>query len=307
MKTCVVLSSYNGEKYILEQLHSISNQIQKVDAVFISDDCSTDNTIKIVRSYIESNSLSNWHIKRNEINLGWKKNFCNLILGVPNEYDIIFLCDQDDIWYKTKTKEMLDCFVNDENLKLLISDAKIVYQDETANKLKFKKIFTDNQGYVNISPNNTHLKRPGCSFAVKRKFAQECFGTYFHPSFSHDGLLWLYAYGKNSIKYIKKELFVFRRLASSSTYLNKRENRYLHKKNECLERLELLKTLSNMSDISEKAKNMFQNAIKLETLRISFFDSHSFYQWLLCIKYINYYPNVKNWFGDLFFTMTYKQ
>ena len=49
MKTSVVLSTYNGEKYLVEQLDSIKNQTLSADEVVICDDCSNDNTVEIVR------------------------------------------------------------------------------------------------------------------------------------------------------------------------------------------------------------------------------------------------------------------
>lgn len=53
MKTSVVMSTYNGEEYIIEQLDSLRNQSRPADEVLIADDCSTDNTVDIVRNYIK--------------------------------------------------------------------------------------------------------------------------------------------------------------------------------------------------------------------------------------------------------------
>ena len=53
MKVSVVLSSYNGEQDIIEQLQSINEQTRKPDEVLICDDCSTDGTVNLVQNYIE--------------------------------------------------------------------------------------------------------------------------------------------------------------------------------------------------------------------------------------------------------------
>ena len=53
----VVMATYNGEKYILEQLDSIRNQSISIDEVIICDDCSIDNTVNIIKQYINDYSL----------------------------------------------------------------------------------------------------------------------------------------------------------------------------------------------------------------------------------------------------------
>ena len=55
MKNSVVMATYNGAKYIIEQLDSIKNQTMRPDEVIISDDGSTDDTLKIVKNYIAKN------------------------------------------------------------------------------------------------------------------------------------------------------------------------------------------------------------------------------------------------------------
>ena len=57
MKISIVLSTYNGSKYIIEQLDSLRLQSQSVNEVLISDDCSQDNTVQIIRKYISSYNL----------------------------------------------------------------------------------------------------------------------------------------------------------------------------------------------------------------------------------------------------------
>ena len=63
----IVLCTYNGEKYLEEQLNSIINQTYKNLEIIISDDCSTDNTISILEKYKHFN---NFHIFLNKENLG---------------------------------------------------------------------------------------------------------------------------------------------------------------------------------------------------------------------------------------------
>lgn len=90
----IAMATYNGAKYIREQIDSILIQtVQDIELV-ICDDCSTDETWQILNEYEERESRV--HIFRNEINLGFKKNFEKVISLCKGDY--IALSDQDDIW-----------------------------------------------------------------------------------------------------------------------------------------------------------------------------------------------------------------
>ena len=66
MRISVAMATYNGHKYIVEQLDSIRNQSLKVDEVVICDDQSSDDTVSIIRNYIEKYKLDNWKVTVNE-------------------------------------------------------------------------------------------------------------------------------------------------------------------------------------------------------------------------------------------------
>ena len=77
MKISIVMTTYNGEKYLTEQLDSLRTQTRLPDEVIISDDCSADNTNVMIEEYIKKYRLTSWkHIKLKK-NVGWKKNFIN--------------------------------------------------------------------------------------------------------------------------------------------------------------------------------------------------------------------------------------
>lgn len=110
MKTSVVLSAYNGEKFIIEQLESIRVQTVPVDEVIILDDCSTDNTAKKCVDFISKYHLSNWIFEINSENKGFVQNFYSGFLKASG--DIIFICDQDDIWRPNKVERIKYFFDN---------------------------------------------------------------------------------------------------------------------------------------------------------------------------------------------------
>ena len=123
MKTSVALCTYNGEKYIKEQLDSILKQTVKVDEIVVGDDGSTDNTLTIVQEVL-SNSGIPFKVMVNPGPKGVSGNFYNTISACSNE--IVFTCDQDDVWVETKVEEMLKCFNENEKALLVFSDATLV-------------------------------------------------------------------------------------------------------------------------------------------------------------------------------------
>lgn len=103
-KISVAMTTYNGEKFVEKQLLSLLNQTRKADEVIIWDDCSSDRTAEIVRSFICTHQPEGWSFAVNESNLGYKRNFRKAIAQTSG--DIVFLSDQDDFWNPEKLETM---------------------------------------------------------------------------------------------------------------------------------------------------------------------------------------------------------
>lgn len=98
----VCMATYNGSKYISEQLISILNEFNnEMDELIIIDDNSTDNTVSIIKGFVDKRI----HLYINNSNLGVNKTFEKCIKLAQNEY--IFLSDQDDIWIEGRIEIML--------------------------------------------------------------------------------------------------------------------------------------------------------------------------------------------------------
>ena len=120
-KISVAMAVYNGETYIKEQLGSILNQLHKDDEIIISLDPSNDKTVQIIDSFNDQ------RIKViNGPGKGLILNFENAIKHTHNE--IIFLCDQDDVWLPNKVDTVLTCF-EDQKINVILHNAKIVDKD----------------------------------------------------------------------------------------------------------------------------------------------------------------------------------
>jgi glycosyltransferase involved in cell wall biosynthesis len=157
MKMSVCMATYNGEKYIKEQLESILSQLGENDEVIVSDDSSNDKTIEILFSYNDA------RIKVFE-NQKFKSpifNFENALKHASG--DIIFLADQDDIWEENKIELIKKYMIMYD---LVLSDADVI--DEKGNILNesFYALNGSKNGLIKNIVKNSYL---GCTMAFNRK------------------------------------------------------------------------------------------------------------------------------------------
>ncbi len=96
----ILMSTYNGEKYLKEQIDSILEQLDVDITIYASDDCSKDSTTQILEEY--KNKCSNFNYQINKANKNFTYNFMDLAFSVPETYDYYAFADQDDIWLKDK-------------------------------------------------------------------------------------------------------------------------------------------------------------------------------------------------------------
>lgn len=123
LKVSVVLCVFNGASFLRQQLDSIAMQTVQPDELIIRDDCSIDSTVDIA---FEFKRLAAFPviIKINEANLGYLKNF--ELSAAAAKYDLVFLCDQDDIWNPDKISVFVDAFNADGQCGYIFSDAVLI-------------------------------------------------------------------------------------------------------------------------------------------------------------------------------------
>jgi|SaaInlStandDraft_4_1057021.scaffolds.fasta_scaffold00656_5 glycosyltransferase involved in cell wall biosynthesis len=157
----ICIATYNGEKYIKEQLDSILSQISKEDEIIISDDSSIDNTIEIIKSYNDHRII----LYENQKFRSPIFNFENALNKANGE--IIILSDQDDIWKDNKI-EMIKKYIN--HYDLVLSDAYII--DEYGNILEesFYKFNGSSSGFTKNIVKNSYL---GCTMAFNKKILEK--------------------------------------------------------------------------------------------------------------------------------------
>lgn len=208
----IVLATYNGERYISEQIDSImamSGFDDVINKIIICDDRSKDGTLHIVKSKIPSEKLIILENYNNE-NLGVIKNFERGILCSTAEF--VMLSDQDDVW----NEEKLDKYVSElkkmdaDNPLMIFSDLEVV-----DSKLKtLSKSFFDYQS-TSISwgetLNNILIQNiaPGCTMLFNRQLINKAFPL---PEYCvmHDWWLLLVAKQFGEVKCINEPLIKYR-------------------------------------------------------------------------------------------------
>lgn len=123
----VALCTYNGEKYIVEQLDTILNQNLPPKEIVVCDDASIDQTWHILESY-KSRYPDIFKIYRNERKLGVVKNFEKAINLCTQE--IIFLSDQDDVWFPHKTERIMEVFNQYPDVEAVCHGLQICHEDK---------------------------------------------------------------------------------------------------------------------------------------------------------------------------------
>lgn len=128
MSISVCIATYNGEEYIKEQLQSIIKELGNDDEIIVVDDCSKDDTVKIIKSFDDTRIK----VCINDRNMGVNFSFDKAICQASNE--IIFLSDQDDIWTTARVSLMINKF---RETRALVVSSNSKFIDRDGHKIPF--------------------------------------------------------------------------------------------------------------------------------------------------------------------------
>ncbi|KQT31102.1 hypothetical protein ASG22_18890 [Chryseobacterium sp. Leaf405] len=213
MKISVALCTYNGEKFLRQQLDSILNQTVKVDEIVVCDDRSKDQTQKILSEYkIQFPDIFKIHI--NEKNLRSVKNFEKAISLCTG--DIIFLSDQDDIWEKSKVIIFLSYFDKHPNVNAICSNGIAIDEDGSPlNNLTIwdvPKLLQDQDikiDYFNLIAFIENIAT-GAGIAFRNTIRKEILPIPLKDGFHHDEWIALLTSYEQSFIMINEKLFQYR-------------------------------------------------------------------------------------------------
>jgi len=252
----VALCTYNGEKFLTEQLDSLIAQTYENIEIIAVDDCSTDNTFGILTKYAAKHR--NISIYRNDQNNGFLKNF-EIALSYCNG-DFIALCDQDDVW----KPEKIDLQV------AAIGENMVIYHDsefiDDEGKLTGEKLSDSHNLYRGSDPKVFLFRNcvSGHAMLIRKDLLKHAFP--FKNRFYHDCWLAYVAVNIGSIDFIPQCLVKYRRHPDSST-----EKDVLTKSARILQEIKWLEVCASYSE--NKEAKFVKKLLKLYKNRTNSFTS----------------------------------
>lgn len=299
----VVLATYNGEEFLSEQIESILNQSVLPDEIIFVDDSSEDSTSQIIKSYIktmDSKGIKNVIIQH-KVNLGYVKNFFSGIKVASK--DIIFLCDQDDIWKVDKIKRYRDFFESHTESLVLHGNTSVIDSKNRIINENFQRYKT---GVKQISLKQ-YLKKvnyPGMAMAFRNgEFRNTLISMEKKLTLStHDWFIGFMGCIDNGF-FVTGEILTLRRYTGENVALNLQSKQITSIEdrisgiNLYLVYFKLSNTIIN--EMRYKDRYSIMPYIQNSENRKEYLSKKSIARAMYNIVNIRYYPSVKSYLGDL--------
>jgi glycosyltransferase involved in cell wall biosynthesis len=216
----VCMATYNGEKYIKEQIESILDQLSPEDELIISDDNSADKTIEIIENIKDKRIkilFHNQNKKLSKLPNHYKvtKNFENALKAATGDY--IFLADQDDIWLKNKVSECLH-FLKDYDLVMtnhtIINSAGKIYNEF------YRKTDPTKENFLKLIYS---MPFQGCCLAFKKDILKYVL-PFPKDLISHDNWIGFISKFIGKTYFIREPLIFYRRHGSNASRTTEKSN-----------------------------------------------------------------------------------
>ena len=209
----VCMASFNGERYIKEQIDSILLQIGEDDELIISDDGSTDQTVDVICSYRDDRIKFVRNVNRH----GCIGNFENALRVASG--DFIFLADQDDIWLSDEYTKMCTLL---EQYDLVVSDSVVVDSNLNVIEPSFFNYFHSGMG---IMKNIIKSSYYGSCMAFRKTLLYSALPFPLTNEIGHDLWLGLVAEMTGRVYFFNKPLILYRRHETAFCKVSKEENK----------------------------------------------------------------------------------
>lgn len=147
-KVAIILSAFNGEKYISEQIESIMEQSYTEFDLFIHDDGSSDNTPQIIEDF--ANKYENIKLIGDKKGLGYPSCFIEM-LKIVYGYQYYAFSDQDDVWEKDKLIDAVQCLDKKNNSCPILYYSAVNYTDSNLNFVRGSRFAEGKEGICKLS------------------------------------------------------------------------------------------------------------------------------------------------------------
>jgi rhamnosyltransferase len=271
-KVAVIMSTYNGEQFVKEQLDSILNQTYKNIEIVVRDDGSKDNTVKIIKEY--QKTYKNIKLYEGE-NLGFIKSFFELLK--LEEADYYAYADQDDIWIEHKIELAVNSLNSLDDSKPNMAFGNSDYYDEN---MKFI-------GYGEKDREYSFLKSlfscvgQGMTMTVNKKTRDMIIENMPKSCFFHDWWTYILCVGLGNIAYDNVTTVKYRRRKQNATSEGQGYLRLL------IWRIKNLLFKNGMKDIKQQMlnfKEIYYNELSDENKKIIDLFSNEKYNFVVALK-----------------------
>ena len=302
MKLSIVMTTYNGMEYIKDQLDSLANQKRKAEEVLIFDDGSNDGTIEFIREYITSNKLNKaWKIIVNKENKGWRRNFVEGIWSSTG--DIVFPCDQDDIWHEDKLETMEKIMINNPQIKVLTTNVSNLYDNGNIEKSSNQ---SGNLEKISWEKHIFRVDAPGCVYCIRRELVNKG-KNYYRVEYAHDDYFWKLGLFADGLYNYNKDLIDYRRHDDSTFSVETRKNRNVKARIKWIDMAldycnDLIDYVSNEDEIVEKDKKLsvIKRNRKYLNLRKKFYKTGNPLLIFQMSRYKDCYLKSRQLLGDIY-------
>ncbi|MFC7347713.1 glycosyltransferase family 2 protein [Chryseobacterium zhengzhouense] len=228
----ILMSTYNGEKFLKEQLNSIINQDYKCWNLYIRDDGSTDSTLHILNNYVSH--YQNIHLLNDDRkNMGAAQSFMYLLREI--QADFYMFCDQDDMWLPSKISSMVDYYFDkSEKLNspyLIFSDAIIVDEDLMKINDSFWSYNKVNPELIIKKPNYIKVFNcaPGCTMLFNRE-VKMILDKNTDDILMHDWYILIKVLEKGFVDYLKEPTILYRQHGNNAVGAERVSLKYIRNK-----------------------------------------------------------------------------
>ena len=207
----ILLATYNGERFLRQQLDSIVNQEYKLWELLIHDDGSDDDTIMILNEYQNKYSKKIRLLNDQKTFSSASKNFFHLIKHRSREANLYCLCDQDDIWHKSKLRLIIERYNSqkDEKPVLIHSDLSLIDNKGKLLEKSHNKLINYQKNLISKKTSFYYNPVPGCAMSINSALADKIF--YSKYMVMHDWWILLNAIHENAnVLYINLPLVKYR-------------------------------------------------------------------------------------------------